>query len=116
MIGKKLLSQTPLSMPEVKNLIEKRKKEGELSYEQNLTFECCNQFSKLSQKETQDMVKELSALEKLGEKHAVMLSYIFPRNADEIKLMFSKEHFILGDEEISQIIEILNKFRKEKKG
>jgi len=29
-----------------------------------------------------------------------------------VKLIFAKEHFVLGDEDISAIIEILNKYRK----
>ncbi len=113
MIGKRLISQTPLTLAEVKELIESRKKEGELSYEQNLTLENCIQFSRLSVKEAKELIDELMGLEKIDRKQAVMLTYLLPRNADEVKIIFSKEHFILTDEEINQILEILKKYIKE---
>ena len=48
MIGKKLINSEPISLAEAKELIDARKKEGELSYEQNLTLEYTKKFAKLS--------------------------------------------------------------------
>jgi|TARA_Y100000310_G_scaffold320843_1_gene377701 DNA-directed RNA polymerase subunit F len=112
MIGKKLISKEPLPLAEVKDLITKRKKEGELSYEQNLTLEYCKKFSKLSSKDTAKLVEELSQMEKLNKGHGISLADVMPETPDEVKLVFAKEHFVLGDEEISAIIETLNKYRK----
>ncbi|MFO7872402.1 MAG: RNA polymerase Rpb4 family protein [Candidatus Undinarchaeales archaeon] len=115
MIGKRLLGQEPVTMTEVKQLIKDRKKNGELSYEQNLVLEACNKFSKLSKKEAEKFVKDITEIEKLNKEHAVMLSYILPKTEDEVKILFSKEHFILSGEEIKKILEILNNYSEGKK-
>lgn len=115
MIGKKLLNQKPLPLAEVESIIQKRKKEGELSYEQNLTLEYCKKFSKLSSKEAKQLIDELAKLEKVNEKYAIILADILPINADEVSMIFAKEHYVLSDEEIQGILEILSKYRKEKK-
>ena len=112
MIGKRTLSQEPVSLANVKDIITERKKQGELSYEQNLTLEYCKKFSKLSLKDTAKLIEELVQLEKLNKEHAIALTDILPKTAEEVKLIFAKEHFVLGDEDISAIIEILNKYRK----
>jgi len=112
MIGKRLVNQEPLSLADVQELITKKKKEGELSYEQNLTLEYCKKFSKLSTKDTAKLVEELTQMEKLNSKQAIELCDIMPKKAEDVKLIFAKEHFVLGDEEISAILETLAKYRK----
>ncbi|MFH1450451.1 MAG: RNA polymerase Rpb4 family protein [archaeon] len=112
MIGKRLVSQEPVSLAEVKDLISEKKKQGELSYEQNLTLEYCKKFSKLSTKDTVKLVGELMQNEKLKKENAIGLADVMPNTPEEVKLVFAKEHFVLGNEEISAIIETLNKYRK----
>lgn len=112
MIGKKILSQKPVPLAEVKTLMDAKKKEGELSYEQNLTLEYCKKFTKLNKKDTAAAMKELVEIEKVTDKHAVILTDIMPKNKDEVRLIFAKEHFIMGEDDISKILEVLDKHRK----
>jgi len=112
MIGKRTNSTEPISLSDVKEILANRKKEGELSYEQNLTYEHCKKFSKNTPKKTAELVTELMQLEKLDKEHAIALADIMPEKTEEVKLIFAKEHFVLGDEDLSVIIEVLNKFRK----
>ncbi|MFH1424220.1 MAG: RNA polymerase Rpb4 family protein [archaeon] len=112
MVGKKILSQKAVPLVEVQKIVETRKKEGELSYEQNLTLEYCKKFAKLNQKDTAAAIKELIDLEKVTETHAVSLTDLMPNNEGEVKLIFAKEHFILAEDEISKILEVLGKYRK----
>lgn len=112
MIGKRLVSKNPVPLAEVKEIIAKKKKDGELSYEQNLTLEYCKKFSKISEKDAEKLIAELMQMEKLKKENAVELTDIMPKTPDEVKLVFSKEHFILSDDEIAKIIEALNKYRK----
>ena len=112
MIGKKTLNSEPLSLAEAKELIEQRKKEGELSYEQNLTLEYTKKFSKLSSDDARALMNELSQLPNITRRHAVEVADIFPKNLDELRLIFSKEHFTLTDEELQAILALLDKYRK----
>lgn len=112
MIGKKSLNSEPLSLAEAKELIEQRKKEGELSYEQNLTLEYTKKFSKLSADDARALMNELSQLPNITRRHAVEVADIFPKNLDELRLIFSKEHFTLTDEELQAMLALLDKYRK----
>ena len=112
MIGKKTLNSEPLSLAEAKELIEQRKKEGELSYEQNLTLEYTKKFSKLSSDDARALMNELSQIPNITRRHAVEVADIFPKNLDELRLIFSKEHFTLTDEELQAILALLDKYRK----
>ena len=111
MIGKKLIDEKPLPLSKVKTIIEKRKKEGELSYEQNLTLEYVKKFSKLKPEKSSALIKELEAIEKINEKAAIALTDFMPKNMDELRLFFSKERYVLSDEESNKILEVLNKYR-----
>ena len=112
MIGKKLINSEPISLAEAKELIEVRKKEGELSYEQNLTLEYTKKFSKLSADDARALVNELLQIEKLTRVQAIELIDLFPKNLDELRLIFTKEHFVMSDEDLQKILGVLDKYRK----
>ncbi|HIJ97579.1 TPA: DNA-directed RNA polymerase subunit F [archaeon] len=112
MIGKKLTNSEPISLAEAKELIEVRKKEGELSYEQNLTLEYTKKFSKLSADDARALVNELLQIEKLTRVQAIELIDLFPKNLDELRLIFTKEHFVMSDEDLQKILGVLDKYRK----
>ncbi|MAF89560.1 MAG: RNA polymerase Rpb4 family protein [archaeon] len=111
MIGKRVLSQEAVSLAEVKEITEARQKEGELTYEQTLTLDYCKKFARIDKKKAEELIAEVEGLDKLSRKHAISLADLLPSNADEIKLLFSKEHFVLSDEEISKILDIVGKYR-----
>jgi len=112
MIGKRLINSEPVSLAEAKELIEARKKEGELSYEQNLTFEYAKKFAKLSADDSRALMNELTQIEQITKRHAVEIIDTYPKNLDELRLIFSKEHFTLSDEQLQNILGILDKYRK----
>ncbi len=113
MIGKKLLNTDPVSLAEAKELIESRKKEGELSYEQNLTLEYTKKFTKLSADDARALMNELAQMPNLTRRHAVELVDIFPKNLDELRLIFSKEHFTFTDEQLQGVLAVLDKYRNK---
>ena len=93
--------------------MQERKKEGELSYEQNLTLDYAKKFSKLTEKQTESMAAELQeANEKLKEENAIAVANLMPDNKEELSLILAKERFILSDEELSKILEVVGKYKK----
>lgn len=113
MIGKRLINSEPVSLSEAKELIERRKKDGELTYEQNLTFDYCKKFAKLSPDDSRALANELIQIEKVAKQSAVEIIGIFPKSIDELRLIFTKEHFVMTDEELQKILGVLDKYRKK---
>ena len=111
MIGKKVINSEPISLSEAKELIEQRKKEGELTYEQNLTLEYTKKFSTLSADDARALLNELIQLKNITRRHAAEIVDLFPKNLDELRLIFSKEHLTFADEELQGILTILDKYR-----
>ncbi len=112
MIGKKLNNTEPVSLAEVKEMIEIRKKEGELGYEQNLTLDYCKKFAKISSDDAKALMNELLQNEKITRRQAVELIDVLPKNIEELRLIFTKEHFIMTDEELQNVLGVINKYRK----
>lgn len=112
MIGKRLINSEPISLSEAKELIEVRKKVGELSYEQNLTLEYTKKFAKLSSDDARALMNELLQVERLTRNQAVEIIDLSPKNLDEMRLIFTKEHFVMSDEDLQKILGIIDKYRK----
>ena len=62
MIGKEQSEPEPISVVEAFEILEERKKEGELGYEQQLAYEHAKKFAKLSKEKAEKLEKELIEL------------------------------------------------------
>ena len=101
----------PVSLSEVKNILKKVEKEREeLLYEQKIALEHAHKFAKLPLKKTQDLIKELSALDFIHEDHAYKIADLLPITEDDVKTIFAKERITLGENEIKKIIELIKKY------
>ena len=99
-----------VSLSEVKNILKKMSKERkEVSYEQRIALEHAQKFAKLPVKKTQDLIKELKKLEHIEEIHAHKIADVLPTTEDDIKAIFAKERFTLGENEIKDILRIVGK-------
>ncbi len=104
-------NEEPITMSEAKTILERRKKDGDLEYEQNVTHEYLKKMSKLSEKKVEEMMNELQTIEILKPRHIVKIIDILPDTEDEVKLLFEKETTNLKKDEIKKIMEIVKKFR-----
>jgi DNA-directed RNA polymerase subunit F len=103
-----------VSLSEVKNILKKLDKEREeLSYEQRIALEHAQKFAKLPVGKIQDLIKELTKLEYIDEKHAFKIADILPTTEDDIKAIFAKERTSVGEGEIKEILKIVNKYYTE---
>ncbi|MFP3215389.1 MAG: RNA polymerase Rpb4 family protein [Candidatus Micrarchaeota archaeon] len=111
MIGKEQSEPEPISVVEALEILEERKKEGELGYEQQLAYEHAKKFAKLSKEDAEKLEKELIELG-LGKRLAKKIIDIMPMNDLQLKqvLIFEKRSF--DDSVIASIIEKINKYRK----
>lgn len=104
----------PVTLAEVKIILKNLSKDREeLLYEQKIALEHVQKFSKLSLKKTEEMIKELSKLDFLREIHVYKIVDILPSNEEDVKSILAKERITVGDKEIKNILEIVEKYKNE---
>lgn len=103
-----------VSLAEVKNILKKISKERkELLYEQKIALEHAEKFSKISAKQTKDLITELMKLDHVEEIHAYKIADIIPNTEDDVKAIFAKERYTPNDKEIKNILEMVKKYSIE---
>ena len=106
------MAEKPITLAEVLEILERRKREGELDYGQRLTYDYAQKFAKLSAKEARKLAEELLNLGNLREHQVVALVNLMPETAEDVQLIFQKERIRLTDEDIQKILELISRYRK----
>jgi len=97
-------------MAEAKEILTKREKGKEMTYEQKLALEHLKKFTKLKPEEAQKFIDELSLVLRMTPETMMQILNILPKNPDELRLIFARERFSLKEEEIGKILDIVKKF------
>ena len=101
-----LLKERAVSAPEALKIMEKRQKDGELSYEQQNTLTHLEKIAKIPAKEGDALEKVLSGLDvKLSDKQLAMLITLLPKNADEIRQILAQEKTDATDEQVKAVLD-----------
>jgi DNA-directed RNA polymerase subunit F len=95
---------------DAKRILEKKAKEKELGYEQKNALEHLRKFSKLKQKDLDGLMAELSKIERLKEKHRVMIADMLPEDLDQLRITLQNEVVTLSDDDKKKIVSIVKKF------
>jgi len=104
MIGKKILEDKPVTLAEVKEILQTRKDDGELTYEQKVTYDYAKKFGK--SKKVKEALETLIAAG-IDDKMAVKLVNAAPKTSEQIKLIFEKARFTLKENQIAKILEVV---------
>jgi DNA-directed RNA polymerase subunit F len=107
MIGKQVIGEKPVTVREVRELLEKRKEKGELNYEQKISLEYAQEFGKAKQKKVQEVIDKL-VKEGIDAKTAVKLVDLEPTTKEELKLIFEKVRFRLTEDSIKKVLDIVS--------
>jgi DNA-directed RNA polymerase subunit F len=99
-----------VTLAEVKEILDERQKDGELSPEQKLSLEHASKFSRVDSKKAKKLVKELVELGFVSEINAVKIADIMPSNADDVRLIFSKERASVEKKDIEKILSVVEKY------
>lgn len=110
MIGKEQKSSRELPLPNVLEMLEERKKGGELGYEQQLAYNHAKKFAAISAKSAEKMEEELMALE-ISRKLSVKIIDIMPVNMDQLKQIVIIEKKPLSEETLKGIIAVVEKYK-----
>lgn len=109
MIGKKVIDTDPITIAEVKEMLEGIQEHYELTYEQNLALDHVTKFSKLDTESAKKMVEELEEL--IKKTQAIKIADIMPKDMADLRLIFAKERGSIKKEDMEKILEIVNKYR-----
>jgi DNA-directed RNA polymerase subunit F len=111
MIGKRAVSERPVPLGEVLEILEKEKK-GELDYVQRLAYDYAQKFATLDAEKAKKLREELLGIERLREHQIVTIADLMPETKQDLEVIFQKERVKLEEEDFKKILEILGKYRK----
>jgi DNA-directed RNA polymerase subunit F len=109
----KVVEMKPIFMQEVKEVLKQRKADSdkELNYEQETTFKYIEKFAKLTEKQSQDLLKELGEIAFLKDNNVLKYEIInvIPTRVEQLQLMLPKG-IAPSEDELKQVIELTKKF------
>ncbi|MEM7819634.1 MAG: hypothetical protein QXD48_02285 [Candidatus Aenigmatarchaeota archaeon] len=107
-----VIVEEDVSIYDAKQILNERKKEKDLNYEQKICFEYLEKICNLSPAKLKDMINELSKISILKPRYIALILNMMPDTDEEVETLFSKERTNLKKDEIKQIVSIVNKFKK----
>jgi len=111
MIGEKVLEKRPVPLVEVKNLLSERKKEKDLSYEQDITFKYAKKFSKLSLAQAEKLKAELASIQGLNAETVVKIIDLLPEKKEILQLLIPKD-VVVDEAGLKAILDLCKKYKK----
>lgn len=110
MIGKHEKARRLATIPEVSEILEERKKDGDLGYEQQLAYEYAKKFAKVD-KEKAEKLKE--GIEGLGvsERTAIMIVNTMPVDVMQLKQILSNEKKVVEGDLAEKIFGVVESHR-----
>ncbi len=103
MIGKDVEAENMVTLNEVRDILEERKKKKELTYEQQLAYEHAKRASGMDKAAEKKLQKALAELGVEG-KAAVKVIDILPKTTLTLKQILMHENRTFSDEEIAKIL------------
>jgi DNA-directed RNA polymerase subunit F len=110
MIGKSQEGKKPISSAEAVAILEDRKEDGELGYEQKLAYEHIKKFTTMKPEEVKKIVKELQQYG-LGESTAIKIVDIMPVDVIQLKHILTKEKKTFEEDEVGKMWEVVQSHR-----
>lgn len=106
-----VLSEDEVDAAEAMRIMEEKKKERELVYEQKICTEYLEKIPKISPAKLKQLVEELGKISILKPRYIALITTMLPDTEQEVETLFSKERTNLKKEEVKQIAEIVNKYK-----
>jgi DNA-directed RNA polymerase subunit F len=110
---KEIVSEEEITLPQVKKVLAKRAKEGELSFQQTITLEHASTFSKMAPAVAVKVVEKLMKTYNISRSLAVQVVNIAPTSPEEMRTILDARSTSLTPEQIAEIVEFVAKSRAE---
>lgn len=103
------VSSKPVTIAYVKSVLSKRKKDGELEYEQLQALEHAEKFAKLEIKEAEKLVIDIvEKNSKINEETAIKIVDLMPKKRETLNAILLKDKIELSEEENNEILKLLS--------
>lgn len=106
-----IISEEDVDISKVSEIMNKKKDERELVYEQKICLEYLDKVPKPNADKLKQMFEELSKISILKSRYMVLIANMMPNTEEEVEALFSKERTNLKKEEIKQIAVIVKKYK-----
>ncbi len=110
---KEIVSEEEITLPQVKKVLAKRAKEGELSFQQTITLEHASTFSKMAPAVAVKVVEKLMKTYNISRSLAVQVVNIAPTSPEEMRTILDARSTSVTQEQIAEIVEFVTKSRAE---
>ena len=102
-----IMKETTITMAELKEKLTHIKKNHELSFRANTSFEYLNNVTKRTEKESEELKKKLQSLDiiRLKDAHITKIIDLEPKDMDSLKAIFASENVTLRPEDMKRIVE-----------
>ncbi|MDE1824791.1 MAG: DNA-directed RNA polymerase subunit F [Candidatus Micrarchaeota archaeon] len=110
MIGKEVTQSRPISLSETLEILEERKKAGELGYEQQIAYDHAKKFTVLSVEKANKLSEELEELG-ISKKTSTKISEILPVTEVQLRNVLLIEKNPIEDEVVKKAFEAVGKYR-----
>ena len=107
-----IVSEEDVSIHDAKRIIDERKKDRDLVYDQKICLEYLEKIAALTATQLKNLTEELSTIAILKPRYVALILSMMPDTEEEVEALFSKERTNLKKEEIKKIVEIIKKFKK----
>ena len=104
-----VVKENTITMAELKERLTQIKKNHELSFRANKTFEYLNNITKRTEKSAEELKKKLQSLDiiRLKDTHITKIVDIEPKDVDGLKAIFASENVTLRPEDMKRIVECI---------
>ena len=112
-----IIEKTPLGLVELKKeLAAIEKRDGELNFRAQRTQEYVNELTRLSQKDTDELLKKLRELDlpRLKEEHMRKIVDILPQSEKHLKVLLSGYALTVSADNMKKIVAVLKDYKPKK--
>ncbi len=107
----KIMNETPMSIAEVKEELERiKKRDGELNFRANKTEDYINQLD-IDSEESKKLMKKIMDLKipRMKEQHAAKIADLMPKHIEELKVIIQGYPISVSNENLKKIVDLVNK-------
>jgi len=107
-----IVAEEDVDIHEAKRIMEDRKKERDLVYDQKVCMDYLEKIATLTQTQLKNLREELSKISILKSRYMALILNTLPDTEEEVEALFVKERTNLKKEEVKQIVSIVSKYKK----